>query len=83
MIYNNPGIVEYGGFDTEILPLFKVTLRDLQIIQVLLNMVILIPKHFRYSRKHFVIYNNPGIVEYGEFNTETLPLLKVTLRDLQ
>ena len=24
-----------------------------------------------------MIYNNPGIVEYGEFNTETLPLLKV------
>ena len=30
-----------------------------------------------------MIYNNPGIVEYGEFNTETLPQLKVTLRDLQ
>ena len=29
-----------------------------------------------------MIYNNPGIVEYGEFETETLPLLKVTLRDL-
>ena len=24
-----------------------------------------------------MIYNNPGIVEYGEFDTETLPLLKV------
>jgi len=30
-----------------------------------------------------VIYNNPGIVEYGEFDTETLLLLKVKLRDLQ
>ena len=30
-----------------------------------------------------MIYNNPGIVEYGEFGTETLPLLKVKLRDLQ
>ena len=30
-----------------------------------------------------MIYNNPGIVEYGDFNTETLPLLKVTLPDLQ
>ena len=30
-----------------------------------------------------MIYNNPGIVEYGEFDTETLPLLKVTLRVLQ
>ena len=28
-----------------------------------------------------MIYNNPGIVEYGEFITETVPLLKVTLRD--
>ena len=28
-----------------------------------------------------MIYNNPGIVEYGDFNTETRPLLKVTLRD--
>jgi len=46
-------------------------------------MVCLIPKHFRYSRQHFVIYNNPGIVEYGEFNTETLSQLKVTLRDLK
>ena len=26
-----------------------------------------------------MIYNNPGIVEYGELNTKTLPLLKVTL----
>jgi hypothetical protein len=23
-----------------------------------------------------VIYNNPGIVEYGDFYTETLPILK-------
>ena len=30
-----------------------------------------------------MIYNNPGIVEFGEFDTETLPLLKRTLPDLQ
>jgi len=30
-----------------------------------------------------VIYNNPGIVEYGEFDIETLPLLNIPLRYLQ
>ena len=30
-----------------------------------------------------MIYNNPGIVEYGEFNTKTLLLLNEPLRYLQ
>ena len=46
-------------------------------------MVSLIMKHFRYSRQYFVIYKIPGIVEYGDLNTETLPLLKATNCDLQ
>ena len=51
-------------------------------IQVLLNIVIY-NRNTSATQLTLRDLQNPGIAEYGDFKTETLPLLKVTLRDLQ